>query len=335
MVASHLVQQNVRKLLCEYKRLYGVKDLIPKRKQPFTREIILHSLLSAPDTPFKLGRTAFDPNSRRWRSLRALTLTLASSGFRKDEISVSKHGLACDADCLARANLRWFLRDKVYESGSVPPEFLQDPQPGDFAILTPGPSKSDPFDMIWGDKPIWLPFNEDPLAAFSGLAEIELHDPLDGLQPDSAALFCDDDGLPFSGSQLDTFLKQLLGRHYPPETVALYSWHSARIYLATALLAANASRAQIQALCRWQTEESLNIYACIGKQLYGTLLGSALSVRVDAARAATLADAIPFIDLQDVRRHQAKYHNTGDAALTEAAANIDQQPEPDDDADQD
>ena len=154
--------------------------------------------------------------------------------------------------------------------------------------------------------------------------------------------------LPFSGAQLDGLLGHLLARHYPPATVKLYSWHSARIFLACALLAAKATRAQIQAVCRWQTEESLNIYACLGAKQYASLLTDAMAVRIDAARAATLADAVPFIDLEDAQRAAALPASpdaiagaaAGDAAPTEghlerAVADLDAAPDPMDDADDD
>ena len=268
-------------------------------------------------------------DSRHWRSVRGLTATLAQTGFRKKEISVSKHGDLCDGDCLSRAHLRWFLRGHYYESGSVPPHLLRDPQPGDFAILTPPPSKSDPFDVVWGDKPIWLPFSADVLSAFVHLAQIELHDQIAG-PANRVALFTGNDSLPFSGSQLDTLLHHMLCRTYPAQTAKLYSWHSARIWLACALLASNASRAQIQAVCRWQTEDSLNIYACLGASQYADILSKAMSVRIDAARANSLADAVPFIDISDVRRAQHAADDIG-----RAAERLDDAPCADDDADQD
>lgn len=50
----------------------------------------------------------------------------------------------------------------------------------------------------------------------------------------------------------------------------LYSWHSARIYLhlATVMYAAGASTTEIQALCRWQSEESVKIYAWMNRDEY-------------------------------------------------------------------
>ena len=328
MVSSHLVQVEIRKLYASYKEKYGVEDLIPKRKQPFTREILLNTILGTPDG-YKMGRYKLRWQSRQGRSLTALTKTLASTGFRKAEISVEKAGASCDADCLSRGSLAWYLRGKHYAATQAPAELLRNPQSGDFAILTPGPSKSDPNDMVWGNSPIWLPFSDDELSAFSALAAIELNDGVDG-DPRSTALFTGDDGKPLSGSQLDRLLRYFLLRDFPESVVANYSWHSARIWLATALLASNATRAQIQALCRWQTEESLNIYACLGAQQYGTLISNALAVRIDAARAATLANAVPFIDRSDLQRARA----AAGPRVAPTADDLDQDVAPDDDADE-
>ena len=297
MVASRLVQNEIRKLYMDHKSRYGVKDLIPKRKEPFTRDILLDTILGAPDATM-IGRFKITWASRSGRSLRALTKTLASTGFRKSEVTVEKAGQSL-CDCLTRAGLSWLLRGRAYTPGLAPAEFLSHPQEGDCAILQPPPSKSDPFDMVWGSKPIFLPFDTDPLSAFTALADIELHDPVTGA-PELTALFTADDGSPFTGHFLDRLLHGLLTRHFPEAVAKNYSWHSCRIWLATALLASGASRAQIQALCRWQTEESLNIYACLGAQQYSLLLAGAFKVRIDAARAATLADAAPFICRNDV-----------------------------------
>ena len=200
--------------------------------------------------------------------------------------------------------MSWWLSGKTYASGAVPPHLLMHPQPGDFVILTPPPSKADPFDMVWGDKPVWLPYSSDPLAAFNYLASIERCDPIIDT-PALTALFTGDDGLPFSGSQLDTLLQHMLRRHFDADTARLYSWHSARIWLCCSLIASNCPRPLVQALCRWQTEQSINVYTCLQPDQYASLLGAAMQVRISGARAATLAAAAPFIDITDVRRHAA------------------------------
>lgn len=325
MVSSRLVQNEIRKLFMDHKAKHGVQDLIPKRKEPFTREILLDTILGAPDDT-AVGRFKLVWASRSGRSIRGLTKTLASTGFRKAEISVEKAGQSL-WDCLTRAGLSWLLRGKVYASGSAPADLLLQPREGDFAILQPPPSKSDPFDMVWGSKPIFLPFCADPLSAFTSLADIELNDPVVG-SPEQTALFTADDGSPFTGHFLDRLLHGLLLRHFPESVAKHYSWHSCRIWLATALLASGASRAQIQALCRWQTEESLNIYACLGAAQYSHLLSAAFNVRIDAARATTLAEAVPFICRHDVLAATS-------AARELATADLDADVAPDDDADND
>jgi hypothetical protein len=325
MVSSRLVQNEIRKLYMDHKVKHGVQDLIPKRKEPFTREILLDTILGAPSGTV-VGRFKLVWASRSGRSLIGLTKTLASTGFRKAEVSVEKAGQSL-VDCLTRAGLSWLLRGRVYASGSAPADLLSHPQEGDFAILQPPPSKSDPFDMVWGSKPIFLPFCADPLSAFTALADIELNDPITGT-PEQTAMFTADDGSPFTGHFLDRLLHGLLLRHFPESVAKNYSWHSCRIWLATALLASGASRAQIQALCRWQTDESLNIYACLGAAQYSHLLSAAFNVRIDAARATTLAEAVPFICRHDVLAA------TG-AARELAAADLDADVSPDDDADND
>ena len=115
--------------------------------------------------------------------------------------------------------------------------------------------------MVWGANPIWLPYQPDePLCAAAALAQIELHDALGDRDPSQVALFTLDNGEPFSESQLDHTLRIILESRLPKATAKLYSWHSARIFLATVLAEFGASDRQIQALCRWQTDEALKVY---------------------------------------------------------------------------
>ena len=183
--------------------------------------------------------------------------------------------------------------------------------------------------MVWGGNPIWLPFQaNEPLCACVALASVELHDPLSGVDPDTVALFTTDEGLPLAGFQLDTALANMLGDRLPRDTAKLYTWHSARIFLATMLLEANASHAQIRALCRWQTDNSIAIYARLNSLKYKSLLDAAMQSRVTTARANNLADALPFIDAADIMLATQRYPPP-------AAADLDMNVHPDDDADED
>jgi hypothetical protein len=331
MCPSALVSTQVKRLSLEYKSAFGVKDFIPKRKEPFTRDILVDILLKTPNGHDLGSDWSLSWTSRAGRSLRGLICTLAQTGFRKREITTTTPGVY-DPDCLAWNALSFLLRGKIYAAHDAPGAYLRHPQRGDFAILQPGPSKSDPFDMVWGGNPIWLPFqSHEPLCAFSALADMVIFQPVSELESARAPLFSNDTGEPFTGPFLDRVLKHMLRRVLPDASVKLYSWHSARIFLATTLLAANASHAQIQALCRWQTEASISIYGRLSAQVYGELLDRAMSAKVDSARADHLAQAAPFIDLRDVLH--AMQQSAQRLAPTDA--DLDRTVPPEDDADLD
>ena len=66
-----------------------------------------------------------------------------------------------------------------------------------------------------------------------------------------------------------------------------------------------ASDRQIQALCRWQTDEALKVYVRLNSLKYKTLLDGAMAAKVSTARANQLQHALPFIDMYDVLRATA------------------------------
>ena len=70
-------------------------------------------------------------------------------------------------------------------------------------------------------------------------------------------------GEEFTHRQLDQALKLLLtqGAGVPEVDLENYSVHSFRIFVACALLAANAPRWLIKRMLRWRGDESLEVYA--------------------------------------------------------------------------
>ena len=94
----------------------------------------------------------------------------------------------------------------------------------------------------------------------------------------------------------------MLRTFMPAAQASQYSWHSARIYLACALLAAGASTGQIQAICRWMTEQSLHIYARMNETAYTYWLSKAMRMPIDSVRATSLAARAPPTDDADLVR---------------------------------
>ena len=125
---------------------------------------------------------------------------------------------------------------------------------GDFAILTPPPSKADQFGIWWGPKPIYLRFSPSaPINAARELAKLEVARAVPAGLRSTTPLFTNPAMLAFTASQLDTAFNAALAHVCPASDLTKYTVHSFRIYLACALLAANASPATIQALVRWRS----------------------------------------------------------------------------------
>ena len=303
MVSTKLVWTMVNRQCREYLEEFGGASLVIRRKQPFTKAI-LHMILTSTG---KAGPIDLDSEAPQ-TAFRAFAALLRQTGFRKSELSLQS-GETFTRRHATRANLSWCLRGRVY---STPPaELLRNPRPGDYAIVIPPVSKADPRGEVWGALPIYLHWSvRDADCAFAHLAQLELVLPASGAARAAVPLISPDGASPFRGSALDAALRALLSR---PSGVgrahaASYSWHSARIYLACALLAAGATHAQIQALCRWQTEDSLRIYARLNVDQYKQLLESATDASVHSVSTASLpplSSELLLRELLGVSLHEA------------------------------
>ena len=289
---SKVITATVKRLCRKHIKDFGAASLIPKRKEPFTRAMIL-ALLRLADG-LRIGPYVLTWDSRVGRALRALIVVLASTGMRKAEVSISS-GERFDKTHVSRADLRWRLRGRVYVS--PPANLLAAPQPGDCVMLKPPLSKADPFGAVWGASPIYLSYEpNDPLCAFSALAAVEIHDPVDARE--NTPLLSPDGASPFLAGHLDTMLRAMLVVTVGAAEATKFSWHSMRIWLACSLLASGASHAQIQALCRWRSDEALAIYARLNQTTYAALLRRALVADVNSVRM----NQLPDVDAEDVFR---------------------------------
>ena len=206
-----------------------------------------------------INRRPIDGSSY-WVSYFALWETLLQTGFRKSEVAVQHVDLFDPSEHPTRASLAWCIRGVIIYDPT--PEDLANLGEGDYAILTPPPSKTDQFGVIWGDKPIYLPVRSRQfMCAALRLRDLELILPARGDARAKLPLFTADDGRPFTFYVLNAILRGLKDIALPASVDSrLYTYHSCRIYLCTALGAAGKSPAEIQALCRWQSVASLQIY---------------------------------------------------------------------------
>ena len=273
-----IVQRHCREHLEEY----GGMSLAVTRKQPFTRAI-LHAILTAEDSTRNIDLR--DGNTRV--AFRAFTAVLRQTGMRKSELSLQR-GEKFTKRHASRANLKWCLRGTIYSN--PPPDLLRNPRPGDYAILVPPLSKADSTGEVWGALPIYLHYDaSDVDAAFHHLAALELAMPAANAASRALIPLISPNGtVPFQACHLDSILSIILRRLIGATAARMYSWHSARIYLACSLLAAGATAAQIQSLCRWQTEDSLRVYARLNADKYRQLLSAAAGADVASVSTASL-----------------------------------------------
>ena len=112
----------------------------------------------------------------------------------------------------------------------------------------------------------------------------------------STPLFC---GPPGTGSclthtQLDSIFQRLLRWVLKDEAEArMYSIHSFRCYLASALMAAGRSDAQIQIALRWASQEALQIYKVTNIEEYASWLLDAEKQVTTGLRAGALPRVRP------------------------------------------
>jgi hypothetical protein len=131
----------LRGLMRQFLKDFGPVSLIPKRREPMTNGMVRS--LSALPPGFSLGPLGpHDPSSIVGKSWRAAVATLASSGFRKAEAFLSNS----ETHFLSWPLVNWFINGK----GEAEPTDvqLQSMKPGDFAVITPPPSKSDQFNTV-------------------------------------------------------------------------------------------------------------------------------------------------------------------------------------------
>ncbi|KAL1507873.1 hypothetical protein AB1Y20_007480 [Prymnesium parvum] len=174
-----------------------------------------------------------------------------------------------------RPNLGSGRRARSCVIWSVAGVLLTDPSPAqlsalrpgvDYALVAPPRSKPDQWGEIHCPFPVTLTYDLDEPNAAACIRDIEIRYPCTGPSRQHTPLFADLSGAPYSHGYLGALLSAALTFLYGSAVASLYTFHSYRSGLATALHAAGVSDALIQLICRWMCPESLHVYRRIGTQ---------------------------------------------------------------------
>jgi len=286
----------VKALTLDYKARYGFDALLEKRKEPI-RDAEYRHLLTLPAGTV-LGAHRYLPDSRFGLTWRALHSVLNHTGFRKGEWAVTRRG---DRTLMTYAQLAWELDGHASRQPPTPLQVarLHAKEVKAVAILFPVPSKCDPDGSAFCNKGI--PFPVDPAdPECAGALLLRLETVVAPGDRNSTPLFADEQGLPLVGADMDRALHDALSL-YNPQVAATRSWHSYRIRLASKLRAARTpsgapaySDAVIQALLRWKTPASLNIYARYDTSSYAAILRSVQDVDISTVQYSNLPETSEF-----------------------------------------
>jgi hypothetical protein len=189
---------------------------------------------------------------------------------------------------MSRASLFWIIQGCIVR---CPTEAqLAGLEKGDKAGLLVGPCKNDPWGEFFAPHPLYFGFDPaDPDSTALRLRTLVLACPVEPGQMKDTPLFSSSPSFePMRHHDLNDSLKALLRNAFGLVLAGNYSWHSFRIGLACALLAAGAPESTILALCRWRSPASLRVYARLSFDDYASWLEAAEAQHVQAIQGPNL-----------------------------------------------
>lgn len=237
-----------------YLSIHGALSLAPRRAEPmrFNMVIAMNQL------PFgtAVNSAVWDDAAHDVFVFRRLSPFLFETAHRLAEV-VGPTGY------LTFGNVVWVIDSRVVVSPTAAQ--LSNLVPNrDYALVSPPLAKSDQFGEIHCAYPTALLFHDEPANAAAAIRDLELRlapKPTDRLMK---PLFPSASGQPYTHSFLDRLLKGVLRATFGDATALVFTWHSYRVGLATALYAAGVPDAEIQLYCRWLCADSLRLYRRIG-----------------------------------------------------------------------
>jgi len=290
MVSMSAVNALLKGMMRDFIATHGFRSLVPKRKLPLTN-VLIDGMLETPDGACR-GALTCVRKSYYWQALFCLFLVTAETGMRKDEPTGNKgrNGITCDS-------LTWKIGEILYKI--LTRALLAMMKAGDGVYFAFGLAKNDPTGIFFTATPAFLPWRAVGRCACRSLAELVLAADVPPSLYATTPLFGPAPGEYFTGNQVDAAFNLCLsqGARVPEGELSNYSFHSFRIFLACALLAAGCPRWMIKRMLRWRGDESLEIYARVSDGEWELRLNGVLQATVDATMVARL----PTLDVTPER----------------------------------
>ena len=245
-------------LMRAYLLYHGPYSLAPKRAEPM-RFSMVGAIDAIPDGA-QVDGIRWNHSDHDVFMFRCLNLFLIVTAFRLGEIVEHTSG---ELMYLTRDSITWHIRGLVLTDPTWAQ--LAEMRPGlDFARARPPRSKPDQWGEIHCPFPATITYYDEPGNAAAALREIERRVPCRGEARRTTPLFADRNHRPYSHGRLGRLLRAALTHLYGKAAASLFTFHSYRSGLATALHAAGVEDGMVQLICRWMCPESLHVYRRVG-----------------------------------------------------------------------
>ena len=252
-----------------YVNHHGPGSLTPRKAEPFRFEMA-RAIYDLPDGT-NIGKLRWLYDSQDVFIFRRANLFAMSSGARLAAISGNS--------VIKRANASWTFSGVVHTDPS--PQLLNSIRPGDQVMVSLPPGKCDQWLEVHAHFPYTFVFDNDRYNVAKAICEIELRCPCHGEKRLTTPLFANSQGSVYPHTFFCDKLKTSLNHLYGANTASLFTWHSYRSGLATALHAAGVPDEVIMLMCHWVAPESLRSYRRLSSNEYASWLQKAAQVPVN------------------------------------------------------
>ena len=314
--------KHVSKALDGLRRLYlshhGPHSLAPKRAENMKFSMVSSLQRIPTDGSLRIGSVQWSDAAHDVFVFRRLTRFMMFTGFRLAEIVGNGSG---EIMFITYGCLFWCI-DNVMVAAPTRAQLLNLRPGRDSAVVFPPRSKPDQWGETHCPFPVRLTYETTELNPAAALRDLELRTGVQVTDRDSRPLFGDAAGQTYTHHYLHNLLRLALTHLYGATVAALYTWHSFRSGLATALHAANVPDSMIMLICRWMCPESLHVYRRMGTREHERLINEASSMNVDAIQSANVVRVVGdqgyaalFADLQlNQSAHARDFNRTSNTA---------------------
>lgn len=248
-----------------YLAYHGPHSLAPRRAEPMKYSMVL--VLDAIAEGSTVGKMIWLSTNHDIFMFKCRNLVMWPTAFRLGEMVTHSSG---ELMFLTRSCLTWSLSGVIVQNPTRAQMGAM--RAGDFARLAPSRSKPDQWGEIHCPFPVVLDYRDEPGNAAHALRALELRCACEQQERATRPLFADANGKAYTHSFLDRLLKAALTFCFGAKVASLFTWHSYRSGLATALHAAKVDDGMVQLICRWMCPESLHVYRRMGTREHASLI---------------------------------------------------------------